>query len=102
LPSPGGQEDSRRAFLRTTVAAACLTALAPETFAAVPNMEEYNKGSGTVVRPPPGMGKAATKKVVAPTDKASALAAVDEADALLESFPPLCEKLAWYNKTLIY
>ncbi|KAJ1469930.1 hypothetical protein T484DRAFT_1981249 [Baffinella frigidus] len=89
----GAPSDSRRALLRVAGAAAGLLALSPAAFAGTPTMEEYNVGSGTVIRPKGGPAR--KQAGVAPVDKASALAAVEAADLMLLSFEPLCVQSAW-------
>jgi len=64
--------------------------------AAIPSQEEYNVGSGTVVRPKTGP-KSAQKTFTQPTDADSTLAAVEELQALLASFEAYIQSQAWDN-----
>lgn len=63
--------------------------VATPAFAAIPSMEEYNVGTGSVVKSDKAIEK---NEFSPPTDKANALAAVKVALAQLDSFKGLIEK----------
>uniref|UniRef100_A0A7S0E077 Uncharacterized protein n=1 Tax=Hanusia phi TaxID=3032 RepID=A0A7S0E077_9CRYP len=97
LASMSSEQNSQIAVERRSVLALAisLTFLPRNVQAAIPTQEEYNVGSGTVIRPKQSKREARKEFKASPSSTAEAVETLKDAERLVQSFDEYAKNMAW-------